>query len=120
MRIRAALAGGMSVRKTAAKFDAPHGRFSRIFRSRARWRSDLAWHALPRADCRVGLQHQPVLGLESVRRGGYWFYRPLDHSNRPASLRFKRGLDVLDHGLKLLVRQVLDRIAVLDLVLAGN
>jgi len=53
-----------------------------------------------------------------VRRGGRWFYRPLDHSNRAASLRFKRGLDVLDHGLKLLVRQVLDRIAVLDLVLA--
>ena len=39
---------------------------------------------------------------------------------RAASLRFKRGLDVLDHGLKLLVRQVLDRIAVLDLVLARD
>ena len=36
------------------------------------------------------------------------------------SLRFKRALDVLDHGLKLLVRQVLERIAVLDLVLARN
>src|SRR6516162_9715347 len=120
MRIRAALAGGMSVRKTAAKFDAPHGRFSRIFRSRARWRSDLAWHALPRADCRVGLQHQPVLGLGSVRLGGCWFYRPLDQFDRAASLRCKRGLDVLDHVFNLLVRQVLDHIALLDLVLARD
>ena len=37
-----------------------------------------------------------------------------------ASLRFKRALDVLDHGLKLLISQVLERIAVLDLVLARN
>ena len=36
------------------------------------------------------------------------------------SLRFKRALDVLDHGLKLLISQVLERIAVLDLVLARN
>ena len=36
-----------------------------IVESLARWRSHLARNALPRADCRVGLQHQPVLGLES-------------------------------------------------------
>src|SRR6516162_7846558 len=126
MRIRAALAGGMSVRKTAAKFDAPHGRFSRIFRSRARWRSDLAWHALPRADCRVGLQHHSVLGFGRIEQRtapylyGYRFHRPLDHFCRRASLRCKRGLDVLDHGLKLLVRQLLEHIAVLDLVLARD
>src|SRR6516225_243960 len=85
-----------------------------------RQRTMLARNALPRADCRVGLQHQPVLGLGSVCRGGCWFYRPLDHSNRAASLRFQRCLQVLDHGLKLLVRQALDHIAVLDLVLAGD
>src|SRR6516225_6530182 len=85
-----------------------------------RQRTMLARNALPRADCRVGLQHQPVLGLGSVCRGGCWFYRPLDHSNRAASLRFQRSLEVFDHVLKLLVRQVLDHIAVLDLVLAGD
>src|SRR6516165_5743866 len=89
-------------------------------------------HALPRLallrpDRSIDLHHQPVrlaLGRLEHRESGSRcccrFYHPLDHSNRAASLRFKRGLDVLDHGLKLLVRQVLDRIAVLDLVLAGN
>src|SRR6516165_5269726 len=105
----------------------PHGRSSkeddapyRRDHSLARWRSHLARNALPRADCRVGLQHQPVLGLGSVRRGGFWFYRPLDHSNRAAGLRFQRCLQVLDHGLKLLVRQALDHIAVLDFHLARH
>src|SRR5262249_16131511 len=95
-----------------------------IVRSRARWRSDLAWHALPRADRGVGLQHHSVLGFGRIEQWSdlyaYRFYRPLDHSNRAASLRCKRGLDVLDHGLKLLVRQVLDHIALLDLVLARD
>src|SRR5262249_37374997 len=49
---------------------------------------------------------------------GYRFYRPLDHFCRRSSLRFQRCLQVLDHGLKLLVRQALDHIALLDLVLA--
>jgi hypothetical protein len=40
-------------------------------------------------------------------------------TERPA-WRCKRGLDVFDHVLKLLVRQVLERIAVLDLVLARD
>src|SRR5262249_31724058 len=48
------------------------------------------------------------------------FYRPLDHFGRASSLRCKRGLDVLDHGFKLLVRQVFERIALLDLVLARD
>ena len=48
----------------------------------------------------VSFQHQPVLGLGSVRRGGCWSYRPLDHFCRRASPRCKRGLDVLDHGFK--------------------
>src|SRR5262249_6086412 len=110
---------------------APHGRSSRskkttrhIFRSRARWRSDLAWHALPRADRGVGLQHHSVLGFRRIEQWTvpylYRFYHPLDHFDRTACLRFKRGLDVFDHGLKLLVRQLLEQIAVLDLVLAGN
>ena len=51
---------------------------------------------------------------------GYRFYRPLDHFCRRSSLRFQRCLQVLDHGLKLLVRQALDHIAVLDIVLARN
>src|SRR5262249_54331085 len=33
---------------------------------RARWRSDLAWHALPRADRGVGLQHHSVLGFGRI------------------------------------------------------
>jgi len=45
---------------------------------------------------------------------------PLDHFDRTACLCFKRGLDVLDHGLELLVRQLLDQIAVLNLVLARD
>ena len=66
-----------------------------------------------------------MVSISTVQRAalylyGYRFYRPLDHFCRRASLRCKRGLDVLDHGFKLLVRQVLERIAVLDLVLAGN
>src|SRR5215813_2369060 len=110
---------------------APHGRSSRskkttrhIFRSRARWRSDLAWHALPRADRGVGLQHHSVLGFGRIEQWTvpylYRFYHPLDHFDRTACLRFKRGLDVFDHGLKLLVRQLLEQIAVLDLVLARD
>src|SRR5262249_8118573 len=111
---------------------APHGRSSHsknttrhIFRSRAQWWSDLAWHALPRADRSVGLQHHSVLGFGRLKRGrrrsfyGRRFYRPLDHFCRRACLRCKRGLDILDHGFKLLVRQAFERIAVLDLVLAG-
>src|SRR5215831_17552139 len=89
-----------------------------IFSSRARWRSDLAWHALPRADRGVGLQHHSVLGFGRIEQRAA--YRPLDHFCRRSSLRFKRGLDVLDHGLKLLVRQALDHIALLDLVLARD
>src|SRR5262249_30989234 len=97
-------------------------------RSRGRWRWHLALprRAFPRADCHVGLQHQPVLWFGRLERGwrcsfyGHRFCRSLDHFDRAASLRCKRGLDVLDHGFKLLVRQVLERIAVLDLVLAGN
>jgi hypothetical protein len=45
---------------------------------------------------------------------------PFDHLDRAASLRFKGGLDELDHGFKLLVRQILDWIAVLNLVLARD
>src|SRR5262249_1831988 len=42
--------------------------------------------------------------------------------NYPGALRLglQQCLDVLDHGFKLLVRQGLDRIAVLELMLAGN
>src|SRR5215831_11841675 len=110
-------------RLVSATYNSPHGAAPpsrHTVRSRPRRRWHLARLALPRADCRVGLQHQPVRGLGSVRRGGCWFYRPLDHFNRTASLRFQRCLDVFDHGLKLLVGQLLERIAVLDLVLAGN
>src|SRR5262249_34542529 len=95
-------------------------------RSRPRRRWHLARLALPRADRGVGLQHHSVLGFGRIEQRaalylyGYRFYRPLDHFCRRASLRCKRGLDVLDHGFKLLVRQVFERIAVLDLVLAGN
>src|SRR5215471_21521174 len=97
-------------------------------RSRARGRR----HALPRLallrpDRSIDLHHQPVrlaLGrLEHRESGSRYccrFYHPLDHFDRAASLRCKGGLDELDHGLKLLVRQVLDRIAVLDLVLARD
>src|SRR5262249_18921758 len=97
-----------------------------IFRSRARWQSDLAWHALPRADRGVGLQHHSVLGFGRIEQRaapcpyGYSFHPPLHHFCRGASLRCKRGLEVLDHGLKLLVCQVFERIAVLDLVLARD
>src|SRR5262249_39115828 len=96
------------------------------WRSLARWRSHLARNALPRADCRVGLQHHSVLGFGRIEQRaalylyGYRFYRSLDHFCRRASLRCKRGLDVLDHGFKLLVRQLLEQIAVFDLVLARD
>src|SRR5262245_1154469 len=109
--------------RSLTTYSSPHGAAPptrHTVRSRPRRRWHLARHALARADCRVGLQHQPVLGLGSGRRGGCWFYRPLDHFGRASSLRCKRGLDVLDHGFKLLVRQVFERIAVLDLVLAGD
>src|SRR5262249_26514121 len=36
------------------------------------------------------------------------FYHPLDHFDWTASLRCQRGLDVLDHGFKLLVRQAFE------------
>src|SRR6516165_4645854 len=83
-------------------------------------------HALPRlallrSDRSVDLHHQPVrlaLGRFEHRESGSRY--PLDHFDRTAWLRFKRGLDVLDHGLKLLVRQLLDQIAVLNLVLARD
>src|SRR5262249_13214793 len=93
-------------------------------RPRRRWR--LARLALPRADCGVGLQHHSVLGFGRLEQWtapylyGYRLYRPLDHFCRRASLRCKRGLDVLDHGLKLLVCQVFERIAALDLMLARD
>src|SRR5262249_38209482 len=92
-------------------------------RSRPRRRWHLARLALPRADRGVGLQHHSVLGFGRIEQRaalylyGYRFYRPLDHFCRRSSLRFQRCLQVLDHGLKLLVRQALDHIA-LDLVLA--
>src|SRR4029077_10540030 len=83
--------------------------------------------ALLRPDRSIDLHHQPVRlalwRLEHRDRGSRYcfrFYRPLDHFWRRARLGCKRGLDVLDHGFKLLVRQVLERIAVLDLVLAGH
>ena len=76
--------------------------------------------ALTRTHCGVRFEHQPVLALGSGRRSGHRFYRPLDHSNRVASLRFQRCLQVLDHRLKLFVRQLLEQIAVLGLVLARN
>jgi hypothetical protein len=57
--------------------------------------------ALLRPDRGVHLEHQPVLWLGRLERG-----------RRRTSLRFKGGLDELDHGFKLLVRQVLERIAV--------
>src|SRR5262245_1720798 len=88
-------------------------------------------HALPRLaplgpDRSIDLHRESVRPLgrlehrESGSRYCFGFYRPLDHFCRRASLRCKRGLDVLDHGLKLLVRQLLDQIAVLNLVLARN
>src|SRR5215467_8198854 len=97
-----------------------------IFRSQARWRSELAWQALAWADRSVGLQHHSVVGFGRIEQRaalylyGYRFYRPLDHFCRRASLRCKRGLDVLDHGFKLLVRQLLEQIAVFNLVLARD
>jgi len=51
---------------------------------------------------------------------GRRFYRSLDQFDRAASLRCKRVLDVLDHAFNLLVRQVLDHIALLDLVLTRD
>ena len=86
-------------------------------------------HALPRLalqrrDRSIDLHHQPVLWFGRLERRcsfyGHRFCRSLDQFDRAASLSFKRGLDVLDHGLKLLVRQLLDRIAVLDFVLAPD
>src|SRR5262249_24508221 len=65
----------------------------------------------------------PPASLKRGRRRSFYgprFYRSLDQFDRAASLRCQRVLDVLDHGFKLLVRQVFERIAVLDLVLAGN
>src|SRR5262245_21145831 len=41
----------------------PFPRRRHIFRSRAGWRSDLAWHALSRANRSVGLQHHSILGF---------------------------------------------------------
>jgi hypothetical protein len=61
--------------------------------------------------------------LERGQRRSFYgrgFYRALDRIDLSAYLRRKRGLDVFDHGLKLLVRQVLERIAVLDLVFARD
>jgi len=96
-----------------------------IVRSGARRRR----HALPRLallrpDRSIDLHHQPVrlalgrLEHDSGSRYCCGFYHPVDHFDWTASLRCKRGFDVLDHGLKLLVRQLLDQIAVLNLVLA--
>src|SRR5262249_57776524 len=97
-----------------------------IVRSRPRRRWHLARLALPPADRGVRREHQSAVWFKRLERGrrrsvyGRRFYRSLDQFDRAASLRCKRGLDVLDHGFKLLVRQVLGRIAVLDLVLPGN
>src|SRR5262245_3659903 len=89
-------------------------------------------HALPRLallrpDRSIDLHHQPVrlaLGrLERRESGSRYccgFYSSIDHFDWTASLRCKRGLDVLDHSFKLLVRQVLERIAVFDLMLARD
>jgi hypothetical protein len=80
----------------------------------------VARNALTRADRGVGLQHHSVLGFGRIEQRaalylyGYRFYRPLDHFCRRASLRCKRGLDILDQGFKLLVRQAFEWIAVLD------
>src|SRR5215831_15067572 len=113
----------------SATYSSPHGAAPpsrHTVRSRPRRR----WHpvrlALPRADRGVRRKHQPALWFGRLERGrrrnfyGRRFYRSLEQFDRAASLRCKRGLDVLDHGFKLLVRQAFERIAVLDLVLAGN
>src|SRR5262245_49078148 len=87
-------------------------------------------HALPGfallwPDRSIDLHHQPIrlaLGrLEHWESGSRYccrFYHPLDHFDWIACLRFKRGLDELDHDLKLLIRQLLDQIALLNPVLA--
>src|SRR5262245_11114789 len=110
----------------SATYSSPHGAAPpsrHTVRSRPRRR----WHpvrlALPRADRGVRRKHQPALWFGRLERGrrrnfyGRRFYRSLEQFDRAASLRC---LDVLDHGFKLLVRQAFERIAVLDLVLAGN
>src|SRR5262245_31976356 len=86
-----------------------------IVRSGASRRWHLARLALAQANRGVRLEHQAVrlaLGrLEHRESGSRRFYRPLDHFDRTACLRFKRGLDVFDHSLELLIRQLLDQIA---------
>jgi len=94
--------------------------------SRARWRWHLALprHALLRANRAVDIFEQPVwtlaLGFKLKGRQCSWLYSPFNDVGLMASLRGKCFLDVLNRRLKLLVRQVLDQIAVLDLVLARN
>src|SRR5262249_61226552 len=95
---------------------APAARTRHTVRSRPLRRWHLVRLALPRADRGVHLEHQPVLWLGRLEHGRRRS-RSLDHFDRAGSLRCKRGLDVLDHGFKLLVRQVLDRIAPLHPVL---
>jgi hypothetical protein len=67
---------------------------------------------------------QPVwtlaLGFKLRGRQCSRLYSPFNDVGLIASLRRKCPRDVLDCRLKLLVRQVLDRIAVLDLVLARD
>src|SRR5262249_22252638 len=113
----------------SATYSLPHGAAPpsrHTVRSRPRRRWHLARLALPRADRGVRREHQPALWFGRLERGrrrsfyGRRFYRSLDQFDRAASLRGKRGLDVLDHGLKVLVCQVFERIAVLDLVLARD
>src|SRR6516165_1533500 len=120
--------GGRTLRALRSRGPMPANRhLSRpdIVRSGAsRRRHALPRLALLRPDRSIDLHHQPVrlaLGRLDHRESGSRyccrFYHPLDHFDRTACLRFKQGLDVLDHGLKLLVRQLLDQVAVLDLVL---
>src|SRR5262245_17126512 len=113
----------------SATYSSPHGAASPS-RLTARSLPRRRRHALPRLallgpDRGIDLHHQPVrlaLGRLEHRESGTRyccrFYHPLDHFDRTVSLRFKRGLDVFDHGLELLIRQLLDQIALLNPVLA--
>jgi len=62
---------------------------------------------------------QSRLGRYRRRQARDDFCVPLNHLGA-LRLGLQRCLEVLDHGLKLLVRQLLDRIAVLDFVLAPD
>ena len=116
----------------AARSNAYHASNPRLCKSattglklRARRRWHLARLALLRPDRSIDLHHQPVrLALRRLEHrdtsSPYCcrFYRALDQFGRAASLRFQGCLQVFDHRLELLVRQLLDQIALLNLVLA--